>query len=149
MYAPSGGTVAAVGWGNTTPGEGGSPETLQKIIIPVYTSEDCEQVIEDLRRRGEDPQPPHILEQMLWAGEKNRSIGYGDSGGPLLAKTPGGWALIGVLSQATHNEDLSVIYMGQWMRTSYLREFIFPTFYLHFAHSAVGGGWSTDLVCGL
>ena len=36
--------------------------------------------------------------------------------------------------------------MGQWTRTSYLLDWILPTYRLHFAHSAVGGGWQTDLV---
>ena len=32
------------------------------------------------------------------------------------------------------------------MRTSYFWDWIFPTYFLHFAHSARGGGWRTDLV---
>ena len=147
LYAPSGGLVTAVGWGNTLPGMiVDFPQTLQKIVIPVYTPEDCRRVLEDLRSQGEDPAPPAILEQTLCAGERNRTSGSGDSGGPLLAETPLGWALIGVLSQTTRNKDRTVRYMSQWMRTSYLRDFIFPTYTLHFAHSAVGGGWTTDLV---
>ena len=36
--------------------------------------------------------------------------------------------------------------MGQWTRTSYFLEWIFPTYWLHFPHSARGGAWETDLV---
>ena len=148
-YAPSGSrNVVAVGWGQTI-AKGGDdpPETLQKIDdIPIYTHEDCKRVIEELRSQGKKPGPPRIHERVLCAGEEGRAIGYGDSGGPLLVDTSNGWGLVGVLSQATHDDLITVIYMGQWTRTSYYLDFIFPTYTLHFAHSAVGGGWTTDLV---
>ena len=149
LYAPSGSRNAvAVGWGQTIAKGGGDlPETLQKIDdIPIYTHEDCRSVIEDLRSQGKKPGPPRIHERVLCAGEEGRAIGYGDSGGPLLVDTPHGWGVVGVLSQATHDDSLNVIYMGQWTRTSFYLDFIFPTYTLQFAHSAVGGGWTTDLV---
>ena len=150
LYAPSGSRrVVAVGWGRTAPKAGGPfpTERLQKLEdIPIYTHEDCRSVIEELRSQGKAPGPPSIHERVLCAGEEGRAIGAGDSGGPLLVDTPQGWGLIGVLAQATHDDFLNVIYMGQWTRTSYYLDFIFPTYTLHFAHSAVGGGWTTDLV---
>ena len=148
-YAPSGGRVAAVGWGSTHPsGDGDLPGTLQKITdIPVYTAEDCKQVLDDLRDQGKKPQAPRIHEKVLCAGEENRAIGGGDSGGPLLVQTPTGWAQVGVLSQGTRDPSpQTVTYMGQWTRTSYFLDWIFPTYRLYFAHSAAGGGWRTDLV---
>ena len=36
--------------------------------------------------------------------------------------------------------------MAQYTRTSYFLDWILPTYRLHFAHSAVGGGWTSDLV---
>ncbi len=106
----------------------------------------CRQVLRDLRDSGENPQPPAITEQTLCAGETDKTPWYGDSGGPLLVDTPDGWAQVGVLSQATNNPDGSVGYLGNYMRTSYFWDWIFPTYFLHFAHSARGGGWRTDLV---
>ena len=148
-YAPSGGRdVVAVGWGHTIAKGGGDlPETMQKIEdIPVYTHEDCLRVLDDLRSQGKKPGAPSIHDRVLCAGEEGRAIGYGDSGGPLLVDTPQGWGLIGVLSQATHDGSITVIYMGNWTRTSYYLDWIFPTYTLNFAHSAVGDGWRTDLV---
>ena len=152
-YAPSGTTSGvAVGWGHTNrsgTGEAGElPRELQKITdIPIYTEEDCRLVIADLRSQGKRPQPPSIHERVLCAGEENRATGQGDSGGPLLVQTPTGWAQVGVLSQATRDPSpQTVVYMGQYTRTSYFVDWVFPTYYLNFAHSAVGGGWRTDLV---
>ena len=151
QYAPSGTTSGvAVGWGYTEQaGRGGElPETLQKITdIPIYTEEDCRRALDDLRSQGKKPQPPSIHERVLCAGEENRAIGQGDSGGPLLIQTPDGWGQVGVLSQGTADPSpQTVIYMGQYTRTSYFLDWVFPTCRLHFAHSATGGGWTTDLV---
>ena len=152
-YAPSGTTSGvAVGWGHTNRSGSGEaedlPRELQKITdIPVYTAEDCKQVLDDLRDQGKKPQAPRIHEKVLCAGEENRAIGGGDSGGPLLVQTPTGWAQVGVLSQGTRDPSpQTVTYMGQWTRTSYFLDWIFPTYRLYFAHSAAGGGWRTDLV---
>ena len=153
-YARSGGRDGvAVGWGSTRPSgdvheHADRPVMLQEITgLPIYTHEDCQRVIEDLRGEGKEPGAPRIHEKILCAGEEGRAIGAGDSGGPLLVDTPQGWAVVGVLSQATRDAPpQTVVYMGQWTRTSYFLDWIFPTYSLHFAHSAVGGGWSTDLV---
>ena len=148
-YAPSGSRNGViVGWGKTTPKGGGqSPETLQKLDdIPIYTHEDCRDVIEDLRSQGKAPGPPRIHELVLCAGEEGRAGGAGDSGGPLLVSIPGGWGLVGVLSQATHDDFKNIVYMGQWTRTSYLLDWIAYPRSLIFAHSAAGVGWRTDLV---
>ena len=127
-YAPSGSRVAAVGWGSThRSGSGEYPSTLQKITdIPIYTATDCRRVLDDLRRQGKQPQPPSIHEKVLCAGEENRATGGGDSGGPLLVQTPNGWAQVGVLSQATRDPSpQTVVYMGQWTRTSYFLDWIY------------------------
>ena len=150
-YAPSGSRGGvAVGWGRTDPsGSGGTlPETLQKVTnIPIYTATDCRRVLDALRSQGKNPQPPRIHEKVLCAGEENRATGNGDSGGPLLVPTPNGWAQVGVLSQATRDPSpQTVVYMGQWTRTSYFLDWLFPTYRLYFSHSATGGGWTTDLV---
>ena len=150
QYAPSGSTDGvAVGWGSTHPsGSGDLPSTLKRITnIPIYTAEDCRRVVADLRSQGKKPEPASIHERVLCAGEENRAIGQGDSGGPLLVQTPDGWAQVGVLSQATSDPSpQTVVYMGQYTRTAYFLDWIFPTYYLHFAHSARGAGWRTDLV---
>ncbi len=149
-YAPSGATSGvAVGWGSTHPsGSGEFLETLQKITdIPIYTEEDCRRVLAELRNQGKSPQPPAIHERVLCAGEENRAAGKGDSGGPLLVQTPNGWGQVGVLSQGTRDPSPSTVtYMSNYTRTSYFLDWVFPTYYLNFAHSAVGGGWRTDLV---
>ena len=151
QYAPSGTTSGvAVGWGYTEQAgrSGEPPETLQKITdIPIYTEEDCRRALADLRSQGKKPQPPSIHERVLCAGEEGRATGKGDSGGPLLIQTPEGWAQVGVLSQGTRDPSpQTVVYMGQYTRTSYFLDWVFPTYRLHFAHSATGGGWTTDLV---
>ena len=147
-YVTNGSTGTIVGWGGTESDRDNSPspDTLQKLDVPIYTPEGCRQVLRDLRDSGENPQPPAITEQTLCAGETDKTPWYGDSGGPLLVDTPDGWAQVGVLSQATNNPDGSVGYLGNYMRTSYFWDWIFPTYFLHFAHSARGGGWRTDLV---
>ncbi len=150
-YAPSGTTSgAAVGWGSTDRSGGGGelPRELQKITdIPIYTHEDCRRISADLQSQGKQPQAPAIHEKVLCAGEENRATGKGDSGGPLLVQTPTGWAQVGVLSQATRDPSpQTVVYMGQWTRTSYFLDWISPTYQLHFARSATGGGWRTDLL---
>ena len=120
--SPSGGAIHS-------PKDGGGaalPKTLQKIEdIPIYTHEDCQQVIDDLRSQGKEPGPPRIHERVLCAGEEGRAIGAGDSGGPLVVDTPQGWAQVGVLSQATHDDSKNVIYMGQWARTAYYLDWIY------------------------
>ena len=151
QYAPSGAiSGVAVGWGSTHRSGGGGtlPGTLQKVIdIPIYTHEDCRRVLDELRSQGKKPGPPRIHEKILCAGEEGRATGQGDSGGPLLVQTMNGWAQVGVLSQVTRDPSpQTTVYMGQWTRTSYFRDWVFPTYYLNFAHSAVGGGWRTDLV---
>ena len=135
----------AVGWGRTGAGEGAAlPDSLQKVEVPIYTKEDCETALQDLRSTGKDPQAPRILDQMLCAGEENQATGKGDSGSPLLVQTSRGWAQIGVLSQSTRDPyPQTVVYMGNYMRTSHFVDWVFPSIY--FAHSARGGGWSTDL----
>ena len=51
---------------------------------------------------------------------------------------------MGVLSQSTRDpHPQTVVYMGNYMRTSHFVDWIFPK--LYFAHSATGGGWETDL----
>ena len=39
-----------------------------------------------------------------------------------------------------------ISHMGYYMRTSHFLDFIFPTYRLYFSHSAVGSGWTTDIV---
>ncbi len=150
QYAPSGTTGGVgVGWGSThLSGSGDLPETLKKITnIPIYTAEDCRRVLDDLRSQGKKPQPPRIHEKVLCAGEENRATGNGDSGGPLLVQTSDGWAQVGVLSQATRDPSPQTVgYMGQYTRTSYFLDWIFPTYYLYFAHSVRGSGWTTRLL---
>ena len=150
QLAPSGSRLGvAVGWGSTHPsGSGGELSgTLQTIAdLPIYTAADCQQVIDDLREQGKRPQPPAIHEKVLCAGEEGRATGTGDSGGPLLVQTPEGWAQVGVLSQVTRDPyPQTVTYMAQYTRTSHFLDWIFPTYRLHFAHSASGGEWTTDL----
>ena len=137
----------AVGWGRTIPSESESgPNTLQKVEMPIYKSERCRQVLDDLRSQGKEPRPPEIHVKVLCAGEENKAPSKGDSGGPLLVETASGWAQIGVLSQGTQNPEQTIVYMSQYTRTSYFLDWVFPTYRLHFAHSATGGGWTTDLV---
>ena len=144
-YSSSNRRGVAVGWGRLGAGAGADrPDTLQEVEVPVYTKDDCEVVLQDLRDQGKSPQAPRILEQMLCAGEENRATGKGDSGSPLLVQTSNGWAQVGVLSQSTRDPyPQTVVYMGNYMRTSHFVDWIFPR--LHFAHSATGGGWETDL----
>ena len=144
-YSSSNRRGVAVGWGRLGAGAGADrPDTLQKVEVPVYTKDDCEVVLQDLRDQGKNPKAPRILEQMLCAGEENQAIGQGDSGSPLLVQTSNGWAQVGVLSQGTRDPyPQTVVYMGNYMRTSHFVDWIFPR--LHFAHSATGGGWETDL----
>ena len=81
----------AVGWGRLGAGAGANlPDTLQEVEVPVYTKDDCEVVLQDLRDQGKNPQAPRILEQMLCAGEENLATGKGDSGSPLLVQTSDG-----------------------------------------------------------
>ena len=148
----------AVGWGQTVPGDSGSsPNRLQKISVPIYTRRECRRILDDLRDEGKKPQPPGIYESILCAGQENQAPAHGDSGGPLLVQTPDGWAQVGVLSQATQNPDQTVVYMGQYTRTSFLYDWIYPSdaeappetpkpFHLHFAHFGSGGGMATDLL---
>ena len=130
QYAPSGATSGvAVGWGSTHRSGGGGtlPGTLQKVTrLPIYTHEDCRQVLDELRSQGKKPGPPRIHEKILCAGEEGRATGQGDSGGPLLVQTMNGWAQVGVLSQVTRDPfPQTVVYMGQWTRTSYFRDWIY------------------------
>ena len=113
QYDPSGTHGLAVGWGRTDPGDSASlPETLQKVDVPVYTKEDCKQILGDLSTQGKHPRAPTIHEKLLCAGQENQAIGDGDSGGPLLVEIPDGWAQIGVLSQSTRNPAGTIVYMG-------------------------------------
>ena len=148
----------AVGWGRMVPGDPDSlPTRLQKVSVPIYTEMDCKRILGDLRDQGKKPQPPGIYESILCAGQENRATGHGDSGGPLLVQTPDGWAQVGVLSQATQNPDQTVVYMGQYTRTSFVYDWIYSSdaedppktvdaYQLHFAHFGTGGGMETDLL---
>ena len=158
QYSPSGGQGMAVGWGRMVPGDPDSlPTRLQKVSVPIYTEMDCKRILGDLRDQGKKPQPPGIYESILCAGQENRATGHGDSGGPLLVQTPDGWAQVGVLSQATQNPDQTVVYMGQYTRTSFVYDWIYSSdaedppktvdaYQLHFAHFGTGGGMETDLL---
>ena len=114
QYAPSGSLGVAVGWGSTHPSGGGgtSTRTLQKVTdIPIYTHEDCRQVLAELRSQGKKPGPPRIHEKILCAGEEGRAIGQGDSGGPLLVPDAnwvgsGGGTLTGYTRSVTANNRL-------------------------------------------
>ena len=130
QYAPSGAiSGVAVGWGSTHRSGGGGtlPRTLQKVTeIPIYTHEDCRRVLDELRSQGKKPGPPSIHEKILCAGEEGRATGQGDSGGPLLVQTLNGWAQVGVLSQVTRDPSpQTTVYMGQWTRTSYFRDWVY------------------------
>ena len=164
-FASSGERGMAVGWGRTDAGDLESlPDMLQKVAVPIYRETECKRVLGNLRDQGKHPAPPGIYASMLCAGQENKAMGKGDSGGPLLVQTPAGWAQVGVLSQSTSNSKevagnpaWSIAYMGHYSRTAVALDWIYPSdaenppetidpYRLHFAHFGSGDGLATDLL---
>ena len=148
-YVPGVAWGFAVGWGRTSASGGSSPSTLKKVAVPIYTQPHCLEALRDLRREGKDPQPPAVKPGTLCAGQENRAVSSGDSGGPLLIQTIEGWAQVGVLSQSVRNPQGTIVYMGVYSQTASFYTWIYPrpeSYRLYFAHFATGNGWSTDLL---
>ena len=139
------------GWGYTSAGEGTLPDTMHKAFVPIYSPKECQRIRDDLYHEGKIAGWPKIHPEILCAGEEGRAISGGDSGGPLLVRTPEGWRLIGVASQRVRDPSGDIVYLGTYTRTSTpsVYSFIYPrpdAYRLYFAHFATGDGWDTDLL---
>lgn len=85
-----------LGWGTTDANYPIRPTTLHEANIPVISSEQCQD------RLGIDFDPTSMLCAGVLSSAPERGDGidacYGDSGGPLMVETAGGWRLIGLTS---------------------------------------------------
>ncbi len=127
LYAPSGSTSVAVGWGRNEDGE--FPGILQKVSIPLYSRSDCQ---ERLGRFG--------FTQAIGtfcAGTAAEGIRGGDSGGPLLVRTGSEWGQVGVASLGSIDPEL-VGFPGTYVQTSLHYSWIYG--YV----SGTGGGGGDD-----
>ena len=120
IYAPSGTTAVAVGWGQMENGE--SPDILQHVSIPLYSLEECRNRV---RRNYPDG--------TFCAGTPAEGIRSGDSGGPLLVPFGSGWGQVGVASLASRDPEL-ISYPATYVQTSLHYDWI------HGYVSGSGGG---------
>jgi secreted trypsin-like serine protease len=80
------GTVTVTGWGTTS--DGGSPDVLQTVDVPMVDDATCEKAY-----------PGSIDETMICAGISGKDSCQGDSGGPLVwREADGELSLIGIVS---------------------------------------------------
>ncbi|MBI2708938.1 MAG: trypsin-like serine protease [Actinobacteria bacterium] len=94
---PAPGTAAvAVGWGDTTVGQGSYPVKLRQVSVPIVSDADC---------AASYPSAPNRFDaaSMLCAGDLalgGKDTCSGDSGGPLFVPgaAPGQWVQVGVTS---------------------------------------------------
>ena len=107
IYAPSGTTATAVGWGRTENGE--FPDILQHVSIPMYSLEEC--------RRRLQPFGFGQAPGTFCAGTAAEGTRPGDSGGPLLVPYGSGWGQVGVASLASIDPEL-VGFPGTYVQTS-------------------------------
>ena len=114
LYAPSGTTSVAVGWGDTEDGE--RPDTLQKVSIPLYSLSECRDRLRPFgigQARG-----------TICAGTAAEGIRGGDSGGPLLVTVGDEWGQVGVASLASIDPEL-VGFPGTYVQTSLHYDWIY------------------------
>ena len=107
IYAPSGTTATAVGWGRTENGE--FPDILQHVSIPMYSLEEC--------RRRLQPFGFGQAPGTFCAGTAAEGTRPGDSGGPLLVPYGSGWGQVGVASLASRDPEL-VGFPATYVQTS-------------------------------
>ena len=123
IYAPSGTTATAVGWGRTENGE--FPDILQHVSIPMYSLEEC--------RRRLQPFGFGQAPGTFCAGTAAEGTRPGDSGGPLLVPFGNDWGQVGVASLASIDPEL-VGFPGTYVPTSIHYDWI------HGHVSGSGGG---------
>ena len=123
IYAPSGTTTTAVGWGLTENGE--FPDILQHVSIPMYSLEEC--------RRRLQPFGFGQAPGTFCAGTAAEGTRPGDSGGPLLVPFGNDWGQVGVASLGSIDPEL-VGFPGTYVQTSLHYDWI------HGYVSGSGGG---------
>ena len=114
IYAPSGTTATAVGWGRTENGE--FPDILQHVSIPMYSLEEC--------RRRLQPFGFNQANGTFCAGTAAEGTRPGDSGGPLLVPFGNDWGQVGVASLISIDPEL-VGFPGTYVSTSLHHEWIY------------------------
>jgi secreted trypsin-like serine protease len=88
--------LTTIGWGRTSRGGEVSDDLLQLDVNAIPQSV-CSQTTTD---DGSVTYVGSITARMLCAGlmEGSRGVCHGDSGGPLMVRTPGGWLQVGITS---------------------------------------------------
>lgn len=151
-YIRAGSSALAVGWGRTEFGQEPSFEDilrkLQKVSVSILPVSDCPR------------------DFTLCAGQRGMSIAQGDSGGPLLVNTGSEWAQVGVASSGTRNRNETAFLFGNYVQPSRFLDWIESEssahdpgkpdrpdpepeeekYKVHFAHSAIGEGWISELL---
>lgn len=81
--------ATVIGWGQLVE-DGGYPEVLQKVQVPIMATDKC------IKKYGKESFTPAMI-CAAWK-EGGRDSCVGDSGGPLLLEMNGRWNLIGIVS---------------------------------------------------
>ena len=98
-YAADGTTAVLVGYGEDENGQRDRDGLFKVVSAPLYHADACRTEHSFVDSRGEI-----VHEGTICAGDRNRGIRGGDSGGPLLVETEdGAYGLIGIASISGHD----------------------------------------------
>ena len=98
-YAANGTTAVMIGYGENEHGQRDREGLFRVLSAPLYHAEACRTEHSFVDGRGEI-----VHDETVCAGDRERGIRGGDSGGPLLVETEGGaYGLIGIASISGHD----------------------------------------------
>ena len=98
-YAANGTTATLIGYGEDAHGQRDRDGLFRVLSAPLYHADACRAEHSFVDRRGEI-----VHEGTICAGDRERGIRSGDSGGPLLVETEdGAYGLIGIASISGHD----------------------------------------------
>ncbi len=100
-YAADGTTAVLIGYGEDENGQRDRDGLFKVVSAPIYHAEACRTEHSFVDGRGEI-----VHEGTICAGDRNRGIRSGDSGGPLLVETEdGAYGLVGIASISGHDRS--------------------------------------------
>ena len=97
LHAANGTTAVMIGYGEDENGQRERQGLFRVVRAPLYHTDACR-----AKHSFVDPRAEIVHDLTICAGDRDRGIRGGDSGGPLLVRTEDGYGLVGVASISGH-----------------------------------------------